>query len=143
MISDTTYLLRECNSGCKMASGSMEQVMPHVHDQKLSELLHRYNEKHLDIGASCHELLTEHGDNGKDPHPLTRAMSYMGTEMKLNLRDDNSYVAGLLMDGCSMGIKSLSRYLNQYPDASTESRDLTRKLIHLEEDLMVELKKFV
>ncbi len=143
MISDTTYLLRECNSGCKMASGAMEQVMPHVRDQKLSDLLHKYNEKHLDIGASCHELLTEDGDNGKDPHPLTRAMSWMSTEMKLNISDDNSTVAGLLMDGCSMGIKSLSRYLNQYPEASGESRELTRKLIHLEEDFMMQLKSFV
>ena len=63
--------------------------------------------------------------------------------MKLNIRDDNSTVAGLLMDGCSMGIKSLSRYLNQYPEASEESQDLTRKLIHLEEDFMMQLKSFV
>lgn len=143
MISDTTYLLRECNSGCKMASDAMEQVMPHVHDQKLSDLLHHYNQKHLDIGASCHELLDKDGDNGKDPHPLTRAMSYMSTEMKLGISDDNSTVAGLLMDGCSTGIKSLSRYLNQYPEASAQSRELTRNLIHLEEDFMMQLKSFV
>ena len=42
-----------------------------------------------------------------------------------------------------MGIKSLSRYLNQYSDASQESRDLARKLIRMEEDFLVELGHYM
>ncbi len=143
MISDTTYLLRECNAGCKMASNAMEQVLPHVEDKALGDLLHKYNQKHLDIGATCHDMLNAAGDKSKDPHPMTRMMAWMGTEMKLTLHDDNGSVAGMMMDGCAMGIKSLSRYLNDYPKASQESQDLTKKLIHLEEDFLVELKPFV
>lgn len=143
MISDTAYLLRECNAGCRMASNAMEQVLPHVEDKKLGDLLHKYNRKHMDAKTNCHEMLCHMGEEDKDPHPLTRAMAWMGTEMKLTISDDNSTIAGMMMDGCSMGIKTLSRYLNQYPYASDESKDLARKLIRIEEDFLLELKPFV
>ena len=143
MISDTTYLLKECNAGCRMATNSLEQVMPHVDDQRLSDLLHKYNLKHQEIKEGCDALLYKNGKETEEPHPLARAFAWMGTEMKLTFRDDDSTVAGMMMDGCSMGIKSLSRYLNQYSDASQESRDLARKLIKMEEDFLVELGHYI
>ena len=143
MISDTTYLLKECNAGCRMATNSLEQVIPHVEDQKLCDLLHKYDLKHREIKEGCDVLLGKIGEEKNEPHPLARAFAWMGTEMKLTLRDDDSTVAGMMMDGCSMGIKSLSRYLNQYSEASTESRDLARKLIHMEEDFLVELGHYM
>lgn len=143
MISDTAYLLKECNAGCRMATSAMEQVMPHVDDKGLCDLLQKYDQKHRDIKEDCHSLLCKMGEDKKEPHPLARAFAWMETEMKLTIRDDNSAVAGLMMDGCSMGIKSLSRYLNQYPQASEESRELARKLIRMEEDFLLELGPYV
>ena len=143
MISDTTYLLKECNAGCRMATNSLEQVIPHVEDQKLCDLLHKYDLKHREIKEGCDVLLGKIGEEKNEPHPLARAFAWMGTEMKLSFRDDGSAVAGMMMDGCSMGIKSLSRYLNQYSEASQESRDLARKLIRMEEDFLVELGHYI
>lgn len=143
MISDTTYLLKECTAGCRQASGSLAQVIPHVDDRGFCDLLQKYEQKHREIRDNCHALLCEMGEDEKDPHPLARAFAWMGTEMKLTVRDDNSAVAGLMMDGCSMGIKSLSRYLNQYPQASEESRSIARKLIRTEEDFLLELGPYM
>ncbi len=141
---DTVCLLKECNSGCKSATNSMEQVMPFLKEKTdLRDLIHHYNDRHIKIGDECHALLNSLDLDEKDPPSIVKAMSWFSTEMKLLMDDTTAHVAGLMVDGCSMGIKSLSGYLNQYKDASEDSRKLTRKLIDLEQEFMNELLKFV
>ena len=144
MNKDTVCLLKECNSGCKCATNSMEQVMPFVKDKPtLRELICHFNDRHIKIGDECHELLNTVERDEKDPPSVVKAFSWFTTEMKLMMDDSGAHVAGLMVDGCAMGIKSLSGYLNQYTEASDDSRRLTRKLIDLEQEFMNELLKFV
>jgi hypothetical protein len=42
-----------------------------------------------------------------------------------------------------MGVKSLNKYLNQYQAASEETKDITKRLINLEEELAVEIREFL
>lgn len=44
-------------------------------------------------------------------------MSWMKTNMKMMMDESDKTVADLITDGCNMGVKSLSRYLNQYNNA--------------------------
>ncbi|MBQ9886137.1 MAG: hypothetical protein IJM37_04685 [Lachnospiraceae bacterium] len=143
MNEDTIKLLRECNSGCKSATNSIEQVMPYTKDEGLIELLNKYNEKHIHVGDSCHNILNSAGEDEKDPPAFVQAMAQFGTEMKLMINDDTSKIAELMVDGCNMGIKSLSRYLHQYKAADSESIHLTEKLIKIEEDFMHELLAYL
>jgi len=143
MMHDTICLLKECNSGCKSATNSMEQVLPYVKNEELSRLIHKYNAKHVDLGDSCHTMLNELGKDEKDPHPVSQAMAWLSTEMKLTMNDDTKTIAGMMMDGCNMGIKYLSGYMNEYSEASAESRALTKRLVKLEEDFHKELQAFV
>ena len=55
---------------------------------------------------------------------------------------DNT-AAELIFDGCYMGIKSLSRYLNKYGAASEKSRDIARRLIEGEQELACRMKEFL
>ena len=73
----------------------------------------------------------------------SRAMAWLGTEMKLTMNDDTKTIVGMMMDGCNMGIKSLSGYMNEYSEASAESRALTKRLVKLEEDFHEELRAFI
>ena len=52
-------------------------------------------------------------------------------------------IADLITDGCNMGVKSLNQYLNQYQAADEVSKDITKRLIHLEERLAVDIRKFL
>ena len=42
-----------------------------------------------------------------------------------------------------MGVKSLNRYLNQYEAASEDSKDITKRLIALEEKLAEDIRRFL
>lgn len=144
MTADTVNLLKECNAGCKSATNSLEQVMPFVNrDHGLHDILKKYNDEHISIGDECHALLNDIHEDEKDPHPAAKVFSWLSTEMKLMADSQPSHVAQLMTDGCHMGIKSLSGYLNQYPNAAPESRRLAEKLIDCEQRFYKELLVYV
>ncbi len=135
MNEDSIRLLREVNAGCKNATDSFGQVMEFIRSDGLLDMVKEYNEKHVKIGDTCHQLLNESGEDEKDPSSIAKAFMWFTTEVKMMMDDDDSHIAELLADGCNMGIKSLSRYVRQYEKAGQEEKDLARRLIELEMEL--------
>ncbi|NLM97446.1 MAG: hypothetical protein GX175_07555 [Halanaerobiaceae bacterium] len=143
MSNDTINLLRECNAGCKSATNSMEQVLRYLDNEDLKILINEYNDKHIKLGDECHQRLNELDEEEKDPDKMAKTFSWISTEVKLMMGDSSQKIAELMIDGCNMGIKSLSKYINQYKNASSESVDLARRLIKIEQDFMNQLLKYL
>ena len=143
MNEDTVTILQEINSGCKTATNSIDQVIPSIVDDGLKELIEFYKEKHVRIAESAAVLLNKAEKSEKDPNWMARAMTWIGTEMRLMMGEENSQIAKVMMDGCNMGIQSVSEYVNKYPDASKESQEFAKEIIRIEEDFMQEMKGFV
>lgn len=140
---DTISLLRECNAGLKMAVDSFDDVMPTVTDDNLRKLLRESHDTHEKLGDEMHVLLNEYNHDEKDPNQMAQVMSWIKTNFKLMTNPTNEEVADLMTDGCNMGIKSLSKYLNKYSEAEEKVKSLTKKLIGLEEKLAVELRAYL
>ncbi len=140
---DTIKLLRECDAGVKMGVKSICDVIDHVKSEKLKELLHACKDRHDELDKELQELLLRYEDEGKEPGMMAEAMSKLKTEMKLQMKHTDKTVADLITDGCNMGVKSLSRYLNQYAAADENSKDITKRLIALEARLAVDLRDFL
>lgn len=139
----TRKLLEECSQGCQMAVGSINQVFPHVSDEKLGKVVRSYKSKHEQLGREADDMLRTEGAQGKTPGAAATAFSWITTEVKMKLNDDNSKISELLMNGCNMGIQSISGAMNQYADASGESLELAKKLVSTEESFMKDLKEFL
>ncbi len=140
---DTIKLLRECDAGVKMGVKSIVDVIDYVKDQELKQLLHACKDKHDELDKELQELLGQYGDQGKEPSMMAEAMSRIKTEMKLHMSFTDGTVADLMTDGCNMGVKSLSRYLNQYAAADERSKDIAKRLIALEAKLAEDLRDFL
>ena len=67
----------------------------------------------------------------------------MKTNLKLGIDSSDATVADLMTDGCNMGVKSLNKYLNQYKAADEVSKDITKRLINLEEALTVDIRQYL
>ena len=143
MNDDTIKLLKECNAGCKSATNSMEQVLQYINNEDLKALIDEYNDKHIKLGDECHQMLNELDEEEKDPKPMAKAFSWISTELKLMMDDTSHKIADLMIDGCNMGIKSVSKYINQYKTASKESIELANKLVTIEQEFMNKLLKFL
>ncbi|MBR6425401.1 MAG: hypothetical protein IKS29_05570, partial [Oscillospiraceae bacterium] len=83
------------------------------------------------------------GDEGKEPSPIAQKMSWLKTNVKLAMHESDAVIADLMTDGCNMGVKSLSRYLNQYEAADERSKDIAKRLIHLEAQLSQDLRDYL
>ena len=140
---DTLRLLRECDEGVKMGISSIEDVLGHVHSDKLEKRLTDCKNQHESLSGELQQLLDRYNSDGKDPPAIASAMSEMMTKMKLMLHDSDAQIADLMTDGCNMGVKSLSKYLNQYAAADEASKGVARRLIALEEGLAVDLRGYL
>ncbi len=140
---DTVKLLRECDAGIKMGIASIEDVLDHVESKDLHRKLTGCRKEHEQLQDEIQQLLDQYEDDGKDPNPIAKGMSWMKTNMKLGMEDSDAAIADLMTDGCNMGVKSLNRYLNQYKAADEVSKGLAKRLIHLEEQLAIDIRQFL
>ena len=140
---DTIKLLRECDAGIKMGIASIEDVLGHAENKELYEKLNTCRDGHVQLQCEIQKLLGEYKDEGKNPNPIAKGMSWMKTTMKLGMEDTDATIAELMTDGCNMGVKSLSRYLNQYKAAEERSKDIAKKLIHLEAQLAEDIRMYL
>ena len=140
---DTIKLLRECDAGVKMGVSSIEDVLDYAHDEKLRTYLSENRKAHEKLDVELQELLDSYQDEGKDPNPMAKGMSWLKTNVMLVVKESDSTIADLITDGCDMGVKSLSRYLNQYAAADEKSKDICKRLIKLEEELGVQMRDFL
>lgn len=140
---DTVKLLRECDAGIRMGTDSIDQVLPHTNSRQLQQVLRSCRDAHRSLGHQVTGLLNRYQDEGKKPNPIASGMSKMKTGWKLTMDRCDATVADLITDGCNMGVKSLSRYLNQYRAADEESKDIAKKLIHLEAQLSADIRQYL
>ena len=141
--SDTIKLLRECDAGIKMGVASIDDVLDYVHDETLRKYLTECKNEHDQLKEEIQLLLDQYHDEGKEPNPMVKSMSWMKTNVKLVMDESDKTIADLMTDGCNMGIKSLNKYLNQYKAADEKTKDITKRLINLEEQLAVNLRCFL
>ena len=143
MEDDTIKLLRECNAGIKMGVTSLNDVLDHVNDDHMRDILQESKKVHEKLGNETHKYLNEYHDQGKEPAVTAKMMSWMKTNAKLGGEESDRTVADLITDGCNMGVKSLHKYINQYPEADEQAKQIARRLVNIEERLSVDLRNYL
>lgn len=140
---DTIRLLRECDAGIKMGVASIDDVLDNVHSSQFKQCLSECKQKHEILKEELQEMLDNYHDDGKDPNPMAKGMSWIKTNMKLAMDSSDQTIASLMVDGCNMGVKSLYQYLNEYKAASEKSKDIAKRLINLEEKLAIDIRHYL
>lgn len=143
MEEDTVKLLRECDAGVKMGIQSIEDVVEQVEDDEFHQCLMDCKLEHDKLHDEIQQRLAECQDEGKDPPAMASMMSKMKTGVMMTMHPDDPTIADLMTDGCNMGVKSLNRYLNQYEAADEYSKDIAKRLIHLEAKLAVDMRPYL
>ncbi len=143
MNEDTINLLNECNSGVQMGIDSINDVLPHVKDNELRDILVQGRNEHESIAEETENLLDSYGREGKDPSPVASGMSWIKTNFKLAVDSSDSTISDLITDGCDMGVKSMRKFINMYPAAEDKVKSTAEKLISCEENMQNQIKRFL
>ena len=140
---DTIKLLRECDAGIKMGITAIYDVLGYVSDKELEKTLDKCKTEHDKLDVEIKNLLESYNDDGKEPALIAQGMSWMKTNVKLAMNESDSTIADLMTDGCNMGVKSLNKYLNKYKGADEVSKNITKRLINLEEELAIDIRQYL
>lgn len=140
---DTVRLLRECDAGIKMGVKSIDDVEKYVKSENMKRILAKCKSEHERLEGEVGAMLTNYGEDGKEPSPIVTGMSWIKTNMKLGMNHSDKTVADLMTDGCNMGVKSLSGYLNEYTEASETSKNIAKRLIKLEAELGENMRQYL
>ena len=90
---DTIKLLRECDAGIQMGVDSIDDVLNRVRAEKMRECLSKCKKEHQELDAEVQELLEKYRDDGKDPNPIAKGMSWMKTNMKMAMDESDATIA--------------------------------------------------
>ena len=140
---DTIELLKECNAGIKMGISSIDDVLDNTGDETFKSILSKCKGEHQKLDKEIQSLLDKYNDDGKEPNPMAKGMSWIKTNVMLSMNDSDNTIADLMTDGCNMGVKSLNKYLNKYKAADEVSKDITKRLINLEEELAIDIRCYL
>ena len=88
-------------------------------------------------------MLQSSGKATKSSHPIAQAMSSVKIGATMLVKESDKSIATLMTDGCDMGIKSLSGFLNKYKNASDEAKTIAKRLIASEEFLEGKLRSYL
>lgn len=114
---DTKALLLECGAGVQMALGAIDDVLGQTRDKALEQALLTCRETHRALEKQTKTLLA--------------------------VSPADETVADLITDGCNMGVKSLIRYRNRYPNASEAARSIAGQLIDSEQLLCKSMQPYL
>lgn len=140
---DTIKLLRECDAGIKMGIASIDKVLDDVQDEKLLAMLEAAKKDHQKLQGELEKQLEQCHDEGKDANAIAQGMSFFKTNVKMAINESDATIAELMTDGCNMGVKSLGRYLNQYPAADAKAKEIANQIIKLELSMCDKLRGYL
>ncbi len=140
---DTIRLLRECDAGIQMGVSAIDDVLERVQAPDMYRRLSACKRAHESLKTEINGMLADCHDDGKAPNPLAQGMSWLKTNAAMAMNGSDQTIASLMTDGCNMGVKSLGRYLNQYEAASEDSKNITKRLIGLEQKLSDDLREYL
>ena len=143
MNNDTRSLLLECGAGVQMALGAIDDVLGQTRSKALEQALLACRETHKTLGAQTKALLDAENIPKKGANAMARSMSWLKTNTKLAVSPADETVADLITDGCNMGVKSLIRYRNRYPNASEDARRIAGQLIDSEQTLCKSMQTYL
>lgn len=143
MHKDTICLLKENDLGIKMAVGIFDEVIEEISNCEMKKIIQKSKEDHESLQVEIENLLNSYSEDEKEPSLMAKSMSWMETNFKLMVDDTDNKVAEIVTDGCNMGTKTLSKKINEYKYADETSKQITKRLIDLEDQLTLKLRKFL
>lgn len=140
---DTVFLLRECSAGVKTAVASIDGVLPFVEEETMKQILKNSKDSHKSLEKDIDSELKKLGSKAKEPNIMSKSMATLKINTELTFQPTETRAANIITDGCGMGIKSINKYLNQYPAAAENVKQMAQQLGNLEEDLVNRMKPYL
>ena len=97
MDTSTYEILKECNSGCRMAVNSIEQLVVYLKNQELQELFSKYKEDYEKMERESIRLSEGKLQEEKFSEKAAETFAWISAEVKMMFNDDTSKIAEMMI----------------------------------------------
>lgn len=136
-------ILNEIHKGAKMGMDSISYVYEKIGDVNLKDNLSFQYNQYSDILDSVNDVYQKYGEIPNDENLKDKVMSWTGIQMNTLTNKSNSHIADMLIQGTTMGIIEGRKLLNQYPDASSDIKNILNSFVTMQENNVEKLKTFL
>lgn len=136
-------ILNEIHKGAKMGMDSISYVYEKIGDVNLKDNLSFQYNQYSDILESVNNVYQKYGEIPNDENLKDKVMSWTGIQINTLTNKSNSHIADMLIQGTTMGIIEGRKLLNQYPDASSDIKNILNSFVSMQENNVEKLKTFL
>ena len=140
------YNLKAINDTYKnahIALQSISDLIPTIKSEELKKELQEQYDGYEKIIGKISSFMAENKLEPKDINPLKKAMLWGSIKMKTLFDDSQNQAAEMMINGTVMGINELTAMKNESKNLDEDVKNLIIKLLALEEEYLVRLKKFL
>ncbi len=142
-VKETERLLRDCSIGLKMGISAIDETIQSVKSENLKDVLKERKNDHVKLSDTADDLLSGITAQPAEPGAAAKGMSWFKTNLMLTMSPEDSTVAELITDGCSMGVKSINKALNENKSADASAKDIAKRLIQLDKKLALDVSAYL
>lgn len=136
-------LLNQIHQNADMGRDSISHIIKLCDDV---EFLHALNSQLADyeqVYNKSEDLLHKLGAEPQDANPMAKTMAHISSTMKSMINPSTSKLAEMMVQGSTMGITNLTKQINAYSGNKPEVLELAKKQLHMEEQNLEDLKKYL
>lgn len=145
-VTDMEEEIRLLNDICKnteMGIDGIQMVQKRCKNRALQQALQHQLDEYLTIFEQADQLLSRLGETPQQVPAAARIASHLTMTTK-GLRDPSaSGIAGMMIQGNTMGMIQMTRKLRQRRKSGAEARQLANKLIATEEANIEQMRSFL
>ena len=136
-------IMREIVRNTAMGAQSVDNIMNHVDNEKLKNLLLKQKEVMEDFYQKASNELSEDELNDAKSNPMQQFMLKAGVKMNVGLDNSPSHIASMMIDGYNMGIESVQKCINELNRDGVEVPTLAHDLMKVYDKDIKELREYL
>lgn len=136
-------LLEFIYKNAKMGSTSIEDLIDVNEDLRFRDELVHEKETYDVFVKKVIKVMNDMGKEVKDLSYFSELQSYLMIKMETIKDKSVEHLAGMMMQGSTMGIVQITKKIRDYKDSDKRVVDLAKELLEIEEQNFYELKKYL
>lgn len=136
-------LLEKTYQNANMGIVALKSVIDKSTDEEFKNAINRQLMDYHKIADRSKEELVKSGAETKDNPALEKLMLKGNVRMNTMVNSSRSHIAQMIIRGSTMGITQMTKLLNSKPEADGSSTQIAKEFIHLEQDNIDKMKKFL
>ena len=142
-MTENAEMLNYVHQNSQMGVDTLSQLVKIVKNDDFNSELNKQLNQYQGIYDKTEQLMTNSKEETKGISPISKAMGYMSIGVQTLNDKSPSHIAGMMIQGSTMGVIDITKNIKKYPDIKPEIKNLSNDLLKLEQDNIEKLKVYL